>query len=39
VFLFSIAVTLASFAAIGFFQLHYRGEVEAATSLPPTVPA
>jgi len=38
VFLFSIAVTLASFAAIGLFQLHYRGRVEAATSLPPTVP-
>ena len=34
VFGFSIAITLGSLAAIGLFQLHYRGRIEAASRGP-----
>lgn len=35
VFLFAIAVTVASFGAMGLFQWHYRGRAEAASTLAP----
>jgi MFS family permease len=34
VFLISIAITLASFGAMGVFQLHFRGRTEAASTRP-----